>query len=251
MLKNKARMTILLSALVGLVFASFGTVPLANASDVSKMGSQGGAGYVGIISPGEITHLTAEWNQPAVTCQPSLAEQSEFANLGIANSSTEFFLATVGDCAQGSLTPTYFAAAVYVLTGANIPLNFVVLTLAVNPGDAFSASINLSPSTHILTANMTDVSTSQSASATFTQASFPVMPTVVAWDVAGSSFTQFSVPIRFSNCTATVSGQTFTISKIETLVRFTKVDAAGNTMATTSSLSRAGSSFKVTWVSST
>jgi hypothetical protein len=34
-------------------------------------------------------------------------------------------------------------------------------------------------------------------------------------------------------------------------VRFTMVDGIGNTIATSSSLSRAGSSFKVTWVSST
>ena len=77
--------------------------------------------------------------------------------------------------------------------------------------------------------------------------------TAISWFVQRKpvALAQFSVPVKFSHCTVMASGQTFTISKIETLMRFTMVDGSGTTMATASSLSRAGLSFKVTWVSST
>jgi hypothetical protein len=254
MLKNNMRMTLLLSALIGLVLASFATVPTVNAAHISHVcqtGNAACAGYIGAISAGEITYVTAEWNQPVVTCQPLLGiRQAINMGIGIANPNpgSTFIVGIHDECAQGSSVPTYVAGVIF---GSGK----TVFTLTVNPGDEFSVSITLSPSTQILTASITDLTTGQSASAIFTEGAFPTMPTTVSWgagiDTAIAALAQFSVPIRFSHCSVTVSGQTFTISKIGTLVRYTMVDGAGNTMATTSPLHKHGSSFQVTWVSST
>jgi hypothetical protein len=269
MLKNNMRMTLLLSALIGLVLASFATVPPVNAvantplSHVSKLNFPGVAGYVANTSSGVITYATSEWNQPAVTCQPGLPkDQAVSAGLLIRNSSTLFFLDTAGDCAKGSLSATY---AAFIVCSENskscIPgKGRLLLSLTVNPGDTFSASFTISPTTQVLTASITDVSTGQSASATADPSSLPALagfvPTAVGWGIETALsmnllLSQFNVPIRFSNCSATVSGQTLTISKIGTLVQYTMVDLKGNTLATTSHLSKHGSSFQVTWVSST
>lgn len=244
MLRNSARLIVLLLALIGLALASFGTVPLVNASDVSRIGSPVGAAYVGTVSSGVITLATADWNQPAVTCQPNLDGQGERTGIYMSNSSTFYFMGTEEFCLDG--TPVYSTET--AVNGATSG----VFVLTVNPEDEFSASFTFSPSTQILTAKITDISTGQSASATFPQAFSPGMPTLASWTVNRlGNLAQFNVPIRFSNCTVTVSGRTFTISRMETLLRVTMVDSSGNTMASTSSLSRAGSSFKVTWIGST
>ncbi len=261
MLKNDARKTVLLSAVIGLVLASLSTVPAVYASDVSKISSLGFAGYAGGFSVGEIK---AEWNQPAITCQPGLAQaQLEETLLGIEDAAQEFSIGTTAVCPQASSTPQYQAIvqSTFFLIGP-APTQ-ILLSLTVSPGDVFSASITFSPPspfTSQVTETLTDLSTSQSASQTQTSAFPGASGRFAFWGVASSMFenpsvantlSQFSEPIRFSHCNATVSGNTFTISKFETVDRLTLVDGSGNTMATTSSLSKAGSSFKVTWVSST
>jgi hypothetical protein len=253
MLKNNTKIAVLVPALIGLVLASLVAIPLANASGVTKIKSSGGAGYQAIISSGEITQATAQWNQPAITCQPSLSEQSEISGLVIENSTTGLFISTIAACNQGSNNPVYAAFFIYGVNGAASPIFQTSPNLAVHGGDQFSATISIQPSTQILNASITDLSTGKLASETFAQGSFPANPRLVSWGlgITSPALAQFSIPIRFSNCTVTVSGNAFTISKSGTVTAVTMVDSAGNTMVSTSSLSKAGSSFKLTWVSST
>ncbi len=253
MLKKNTRITLLLSALIGLVLVSFSTVPQAHASQVSTT-SRGLAGYFATVSSGEFTQVTAEWNQPAITCQPSLGEaQIEGEGVGIQDptSSTVDLLFTGGSC-----TPLLgYAAAIF----ASAMPGPIVLSLTVAPGDKFSGTLTFSPSTGAVTAELTDLSTGQSVSSALSQPSTPILFTVAGWFMfpggtpsgAPNALAEFNTPITFSHCSATVSGNTSSIAGFSNVSRLTLVDGSGSTMATTSHLSRQGSSFKVIWISST
>jgi hypothetical protein len=261
MLKNNMRMTLLLSALIGLMLVSFATLPQAYASQVSPTPNTGGAGYFATLSSGEFTQITAEWNQPAITCQPSLGgNQVELEGLAMGNNggSGGLLLLTGGGCTPSLGNPGY--GAILNQVGLLGP-GSTILGLTVTPGDNFSGSLTFSPSTGTVTADLTDLSTGQSASSAFLQPSTPIVFTFAGWTtgpfgtpgVGQNTLAKFSPPITFSHCSATVSGNTFTISqlsKFSTVSRNTMVGLSGNTMATTSPLSMHGSSFKVTWVSS-
>jgi hypothetical protein len=260
--KNNSRMTLLLPALIGLMLVSFATLPQAYASQLPKTTSTSGAGYVATVSSGEFTQVTAEWNQPAITCQPSLGggKPAEFEGVTITNATSGasvlsmggYFLFTVGGCGLGHGAPPYFAGWVQLgVTGLNG-------LFPVTPGDKFSGSLTFSPSTGTVTANLTDLSTGQSVSFALPQFSTPIVFTVVGWIMTPGypspgvlgTLAEFNAPITFSHCSATVSGNTYAISQLSTVSRITMVDSGGNMMATTSHLGKHGSSFKVTWVSS-
>ncbi len=258
MLKNNMRMTLLLSALIGLMLVSFATLPQAYASQVSKTTSTGGAGYLATVSSGEFTQVTAEWNQPVITCQPSLGgNQVELEGVLIGNGtlaaagSGGLLLLTGGQCTPGLGNPGYFA----FLAQMGLPglPGTTIFGLTVTPGDKFSGSLTFSPSTGTVTADLTDLSTGQSASAGSPQPSTPIVFTLAGWTTGPfqNTLAEFSPPITFSHCSATVSGNTYAISQLSTVSRVTMVDSGNNTMATASHLSMHGSSFKVTWVSST
>jgi peptidase A4-like protein len=260
-LRNRKRIILLLSAFIGLVLVSFSTLPQAYASKVSKTTSMFGAGYLATVSmPGELTQVTADWNQPALTCQPSLGgAQTEFEGVTITNATFGgFLLATVGVCPSGPGGPGYVA----VLVPLGVP-TLTVLPLTVTPGDNFSGSLTFSPSTETVTANLADLSTGQSASSALPQPSTPIAFNTAGWvmisggtPVPGgppvlNTLAEFGVPITFSHCSATVSGNTSTLSQFSSISRLTMVDSSANTMATASHLASHGSSFMITWISST
>lgn len=216
---------------------------------ITKMNTNYAAGYIGSVVSGDISKLTVNFVVPTVACQSSLPEaQTVGVVVTLAGvSGLSFLLNQNTICDQGSSSPRYVALFTVCSTSCNG--NGFPLTLT--SGDKLSYLLAINLVTNKVVATLTDVTTGQKASYSVVQPGANTMTTAYWFVEGGQALTQFVHPITFSNCHIVVGGVKEPISSLTGLSQYNLVDGSNNLMAKTSALSASGTSFKVTFVSST
>jgi hypothetical protein len=252
--------------LIGTVFLMLAPVPVVYAklsspylASTSQLGTgitmttnKFFGGYVGSVTSGTITKISASMNAVGVSCQPSLSQgQSLVIVFGPSNSGNPSIfasLAVVMDCVKGSSIASYKATASFGGVGG------FVLPITIKPGDQISASITLNLATKNVMVKLTDLTSGKSAShsAVVKGAAFDS----AGWEMGvdgsiGSFLAKFTTPIKYSGCSVVDSGTMLTISQLSSVTEVTFVDSSGHTLAQPTALSSTGNSFKVNWVRST
>jgi Peptidase A4 family len=220
--------------------------------------------------------VAATWNVPAVNCQPSLPESQQVNQVlqlqaTIGGEESVLYLTTMETCPQGASSPTLStewyeqfpngASA----SGSLYLSNGTIFTFA--QGDKISAYINVgnNKAGRIAWA-LHDVTTGERGEvfrSTITCEPYYITCYEYAqWFVTGSSncsssvctiaLANFSTPIKFGGCYATnLDGTKYPLSSLYSTVKLNMVDNNELLMAKTSSISSAGTGFRVTFVSST
>jgi hypothetical protein len=226
--------------------------PIVKASTTSSLNW---AGYVVTGASGSITTASGSWVQPAVTCPSSGNTYAAFwVGIDGYSDSTVEQTGTLAECQSG--TATYFAWYEFYPRPS-----FEITTISVHAGDVMSASVQYTSGKFVVT--ITDVTTGQTFS---TSAKVNAQRTSAEWiaeapssggsilplaDFGTASFGSDYTGVASTNY-ATISGTTGAIGSFGTsVVAITMVDSSGGVKASSSSLSSDGTSFTVTWYSST
>ncbi len=214
------------------------------------------AGYVVTGAAGSVTDAAGSWVQPGVTCPSSGNTYAAFwVGIDGYSDSTVEQTGTLAECQSG--TATYFAWYEFYPRPS-----FEIKTISVHAGDVISANVQYANGKFVVT--ITDVTTGKtfSTSAKINSAQRSSAEWIAEAPSSGGSilpladFGTSSYGLDYTGVAstnyATVGGTTGAIGSFGTsVVAITMVDSAGGVKASPSSLTSDGTSFTVTWYSST
>ena len=208
------------------------------------------AGYVGNAPSGMIRKITAAFVVPQITCRPLLANSQYVAQvIGIQGGPSDVYLAIVLAiwCLPGQTNAVWLPEANF----ANFTYGeggMLSMPETIVSGDLLVETISVNLATNQVTSGIKDVTKGDSASTTIILEGSNKITNALWAITSGTIVAKFS-PVKFSSASiVTSAGKTLPISKLSGLTELTLVDSAGATLAKTSTLSRAGNSFTVTFV---
>lgn len=212
------------------------------------------AGYAVTGAKGSVTYVAGSWTEPAAKCSGTGSQYAAFwVGIDGYSSTTVEQTGTEADC-SGS-TASYYAWFEFYPSPSKL-----VSTIAVHPGDVFSASVTYSTTTAKFTVSLKDVTTGKSF--TKTAAVKSAKRTSAEW-IAEAPYSGGILPLTdfgtvnfgYDNTSvsgtndATVSGTTGDLGSFSTSVSIDMVGVSNSSLvkAVTSSISTDGTSFSVTW----
>jgi hypothetical protein len=207
-----------------------------------RYGSQRGtsthwSGYA--VSGTNASDVIGTWTVPAVNCASGENSwSSPWVGIDGDVSNTVEQVGTDSDCQKG--TPVYYAW--YEM----YPKSAVILPLPVSAGDTITGEVTYSSGAFVL--KLTD--NKWNAPFQTTQQSSKAQRTSVEWIMEGPSnqlLSDFGA-VSFTGASETISGQTGSIGSFGNAEAITMVTNKGVTRASTSSLTRGGTSFSVSWL---
>ena len=258
-------LSVLLVVAMPLVGGRPTTGPTGPRSPWVSSGKAADAGYLGVVTRGNISTHSAEFGVPSVSCQPSLPEaQVVGVHVGASGVLLNGTTVEVGMnlnviCDLGSSSPR-FAPLAYDCLGANCT-TLTVFALTISIGDDVTFHIQTDPLAGKVAWKMTDQSTHASASWT-ENFHHGVNLTRAFWEVGGPTYpctptscaqalAKFSGQVSLRDGGLTVSGTHVEVGALAYLIRYTMVDSIDHVLARCSPLSKNGSTFSVTWIHST
>jgi hypothetical protein len=239
---------VLLIALSVTTVASAEAQPFVSPSpSITTGGSCCVAGYSGNVTAGTtFSFLEAQWNVPAVTCQPTLAGGQQVVTIVQAN---RLVLGIEALCKSGSSSPTLAPFAYFPPVNSNpVPLKLKVkagdsiyAVFIINPGDSVNGTLrdmNTATSVHYVKVVPGASKTAQGFFIGTSRGGLGLFSTTY--------LAKFGTPIKFEGCLVNVNP----ISSSAFLSRIAMVDGSSKVMAQTSALSGSGTIFSVSWVRS-
>jgi hypothetical protein len=240
--------------------------PMIRVDGISSYGSYNWAGY-GANFTGGVTQVKGSWTQPTVTCNTKIKDDQLavfWAGIDGVASPTVEQTGTIAECVEGSSTPAYFAWYEFYPSEPSLK---IISTIAVQPGNVFSATVKYSSTTGKFTVTLQDVTTGvkYSKSDKVASAARSSAECIVEAPGGDTSNTEGIYPLaKFSTvgfgltntqvkgtCEATVNAVTkgigsFSTDSHEFIMFVYPYSPPGTPMATPSAIT-AGKSFTVTW----
>ena len=241
-----------ISLIVVAAATTFAILPAASASarphagDVKhKVGRGTSTNWSGYAVPGtSATHVIGSWIQPAASCSKrENSWSSPWVGIDGDNSNTVEQIGTDTDCSSGR--PYYYAW--YEM----YPKSLVVIsTLAVNPGDSFTAEVTNNGSGSY-TLKLTNNSTTPGPTSFSTvQTGSKTLNSSIEWVMEGpsnGSLTNFGT-VNFTGASGTISGTTAGVGGFLGADQITMVGKRGVQRAVPTTAS--GDAFSVNWLHS-
>ena len=208
---------------------------------VGRSTSTNWSGYAVDGRAATATQAIATWTQPTATCGArENSWSSPWVGIDGSNSNTVEQIGTDTDCSNG--TPTYYAW--YEMYPK--PLNFI--SIPVNPGDSFTASVTATSSGSYLLKLTNNTTTAANKTFQITQSSKKARNSSIEWVMEGPSsglLTNFGT-VNFTSASGTIGGQTKSVGDFGAAADpITMVTSQGVTRAAPFGLS--GPTFGVNW----
>lgn len=202
------------------------------------------SGYAVGASVSSVTIASGSWSQPAVTCAGGSSYASFWIGIDGFNSGTVEQTGTLGQCSGG--LERYSAWYEFYPAGS-----VTISTIAVHPGDVFTATVSYSPLTGMFTTTLNDVTTGKSFSTTGTVsgASRSSAECIAERPSIGGSITKLANfgTAGFTSCTATINGVSGAFGTFIGVQSIDMIGRSGKVIAQTSALGGDKASFTVTW----
>ncbi|MEM0118675.1 MAG: G1 family glutamic endopeptidase [Conexivisphaerales archaeon] len=210
------------------------------------------SGYAVVTSAGSVTSVSGSFIVPSVSCSRQTTYVALWAGIDGFNSSTVEQAGVLAQCSSGK---AYYSAWYEFYPSPSV----TITSVAIKPGDAVSVVVSYNSGTFTVT--LTDGSQTFSKSATVSNAAMSSAECILERPAIGGSITKLAnfgianfgqdyTHIQ-STCYATIAGNTSPFGSFGSMLQqITMVNNRGKILAAPSPISIDGSSFTITWYSS-